>query len=165
MLHIFKIVNGQSVIVNQDEIIFRFEVSKTVQRTFKAYQKYNLNDVPSETWQCQKILNSCTQFLKLFPKRLKKNFLLSLLSGYNTEETTQRQNLWNQTVQQSSLQQITCLGRHRLRIRAQSASVTTCPVKRDTNPRTNSAVPRNTGEGDAFLAALGEEAAAPPPPE
>jgi hypothetical protein len=30
MLHIFKIVNGQSVIINQDEIIFRFEVSKTV---------------------------------------------------------------------------------------------------------------------------------------
>lgn len=37
-----------------------------------------------------------------------------------------------------------------------------CPVKRDTNPRTNRAVPRNTGEGCALLAALGE---APPPPE
>jgi len=37
-------------------------------------------------------------------------------------------------------------------------------VNRDTNPRTNSAVPRNTGEGGAFRAVLGEEAPPPPPP-
>uniref|UniRef100_A0A0A9DIA4 Uncharacterized protein n=1 Tax=Arundo donax TaxID=35708 RepID=A0A0A9DIA4_ARUDO len=58
---------------------------------------------------------------------------------------------------------LNCLDRHRLRIRDQSASVTTCPVKRDTNPRTNRAIPRNNGEGGALLAALGD--AAPPPPQ
>jgi len=36
-------------------------------------------------------------------------------------------------------------------------------VNRDTNPRTNSAVPRKTGEGGAFRAVLGEEAPPPPP--
>jgi hypothetical protein len=54
------------------------------------------------------------------------------------------------------------LDRHRLRIRDQSASVTMCPVKSDTKPRTNRAVPRNNGEGGALLAAFGE---AEPTPE
>jgi hypothetical protein len=62
------------------------------------------------------------------------------------------------------MNQTTCLDCHRLRIRDQSASVTTCPVNKDTNPRTKRAVPRNTREGGALRAALGEAAPAPPPP-